>query len=926
MAIEYKFENNVNIFSSRDKIRDQIIDIAKKQLVLENFDFNQTSYLSYLINTLSVLSSNNIFYNSNIWKQFFLITASQRESVMNLSTMLGYVPRLAYPSYATVLVTIPLKFMKNLNNVSANLNGIILDNTIDYNINPHKFYADDIIFCPVNTHNIYIEKNLEINAETNNFYRAVIKEIYQGKDDIINNGSRSENILPYVIKLIDNNEYVLQFNVKCVQLFKLEDNSEFTIPSLNKFEIFYKDIKFSVGQLSDVNIFTINSPTLKREIEPKITKSIIKEKELNNQKIDFWKKYSALPLIPNNENGYVIKEIKNGVRIYFGNGIYGNQPLSGDNCKIDLFLTNGNDGNVLPGAINKSDPLKVTITDVQISANRRIKNNNVNIFVINPEPAYGGMDTPTIDEIRRGAITHVKTNSRLVTRDDYANFSSIVRDLPVLNTTQVLKRSDLKRNEICLFTDLIYNDLVNNNAYVVPTRNCIWELETESLDMLYIRTDDLNYVKNIDGEDYYPIFNMKFNPSTKECTYYYSASEVEVPVNITRTETSNPKVTMYSCKFFTDYEELPQNDKIQIHLNYIDVNVIQDDTLDLYCKVTIPWNGKEYDMPMDSSNSRFTLTNEDLYGYLNVVNIPDGVHTFKFEILDNNDNGRKLVTCFSTVILVKTLDDYMKSDVIQVDSSTYKIYDVPLILKNYYDKIDKGKFNYFILLKYINFDVTRYRMLTDFISLKLSNTTGKSKNMLLNDLTREEMDYLNPQEVDIDDVYEFGSDGLRIAISSDHNRWNRQGGFVAIKSAINPGRFVFEEIQVNDMFIYNNKKYIYNGEQFLEPIFDIPLQIKLVVWIDTNYSGNDSSLITKIKTELINNFYKNFGYNKQVLVSEINRIVKSIKGVANCKVLSPEFDIIFNYDLDYLTEEQLIEYTPELMYFDVNSISIDLRV
>lgn len=926
MAIEYKFENNVNIFSSRDKIRDQIIDIAKKQLVLENFDFNQTSYLSYLINTLSVLSSNNIFYNSNIWKQFFLITASQRESVMNLSTMLGYVPRLAYPSYATVLVTIPLKFMNNMNIAKFDIVGVN-DITSRY---PHKLYADKILFSPINTINITIEKSISINAETNNFYRAEILENQIGPDDLLKNGTVSNNVLPYFIKKVNNNEYVLQFNMRCVQLFKHEkEQTEFVIPSLNKFEIYYKDIKFSSGQMASINVVTKQSSMLTNSIEPVLTRKLEKS-SVNESNISSitWLKYSSIPLIPNNVNGYVIKEIKDGIRVYFGNDVYGNQPTSGHECNISLFLTNGSDGNVLPGSINKADPVRMGITDIQYSdnSNKRVKSVNVNIFVINPEPAYGGMNTPTIDEIRRGAITHVKTNSRLVTRDDYANFSSIVRDLPVLNTTQVLKRSDLKRNEICLFTDLIYNDLVNNNAYVVPTRNCIWELETESLDMLYIRTDDLNYVKNIDGEDYYPIFNMKFNPSTKECTYYYSASEVEVPVNITRTETSNPKVTMYSCKFFTDYEELPQNDKIQIHLNYIDVNVIQDDTLDLYCKVTIPWNGKEYDMPMDSSNSRFTLTNEDLYGYLNVVNIPDGVHTFKFEILDNNDNGRKLVTCFSTVILVKTLDDYMKSDVIQVDSSTYKIYDVPLILKNYYDKIDKGKFNYFILLKYINFDVTRYRMLTDFISLKLSNTTGKSKNMLLNDLTREEMDYLNPQEVDIDDVYEFGSDGLRIAISSDHNRWNRQGGFVAIKSAINPGRFVFEEIQVNDMFVYNNKKYIYNGEQFLEPIFDIPLQIKLVVWIDTNYSGNDSSLITKIKTELINNFYKNFGYNKQVLVSEINRIVKSIKGVANCKVLSPEFDIIFNYDLDYLTEEQLIEYTPELMYFDVNSISIDLRV
>ena len=82
--------NNIDIFSSRDQIRNQIIEYAKNYLQLENVDLNNANYLGFLVNILSVLTSNLIYFNSSVSREFFLTKALQKESVLNLSSMLGY--------------------------------------------------------------------------------------------------------------------------------------------------------------------------------------------------------------------------------------------------------------------------------------------------------------------------------------------------------------------------------------------------------------------------------------------------------------------------------------------------------------------------------------------------------------------------------------------------------------------------------------------------------------------------------------------------------------------------------------------------------------------------------------------------------------------------------------------------------------------
>ena len=905
------FDNNIEIFSSRDKIREQIIKYAENELVLENFDWNKSSYLSYLINVLSVLTADTIYYNSSIWKQFFLITADQRESVTNLSAMLGYNVDLATPSTAKVLVTIPLDFMGNTNFTRFYMYGKTDPDKTKSNIT-HKFYAKEVKFSLLNTLTIEVTK-------TGTTYTAEIKETFVGGDSLVQ--SRPYTKLPYEIVTIDDDTKGLRFIATANQVYSLTSGElEFQFPTLKPYEFFTKDIEYDTGQVSDVKIITLNQ-VLENDIESGTTDLTLEKTK--------WTSYPSIPLIPETSYGYVMKSISKGVRLFFGNGMYGKQPTNHTSCTISLHLCDGAAGDVIPGSIVESDQISVPVEVDSAAAEAKTVNKKITPTVINPEASYGGKDAPSIDDIRRESIAQVKSNERLVTKDDFDSFSDIATELPISTTTHLLKRSDLKRNEICLFSDMIYNDTVNDESYIVPTRNTRWTVDT---------TADVNWTiragseTTINSKTYVSMFNIEVDQTLLDSKYYYVANNLEVPVTISRAYSSDTKLLPSHCKFYQYEATDPANDKSYFDLFY--TKLVNEDLSCIKCNVEIPWSGNVYDLPHSTADSKFYL---EFANYIDVQDIPEGAQTYKFTIYDSSvssdPNTSTVSTAFVEATVKQDLDEFMYSQVrLGTSDSTgssdiYWVYDVPVILKDYWDKIDQSKFNFYVLSKIVQWDVTKYRMLTDFVNFKFANTTGSASNMLLNPTNRDPVISLNPE-----DVPTGATNGDRYAVSNDDNPWGRTpGGFIAIASSYTPGGWLFQNLNVNDMFytiadtVAERSYYVYNGDSIVTPTHELPVVIKAVIWMDSTYSGTDASLVKDVKDTLVNTLYTNFGYNGKLLISELTRIIKSVRGVSNCRVMQPDHDIEYTFNIDDLTEDQLIVYTPELIFFDSSSIDIELR-
>jgi hypothetical protein len=105
--------NSIEILSDRESIRSELIDYAKTYLELENVDLYKTSFLSYVINVMSMLAANQLYYTSSIYREFFITEAQMIESVYNLSKWIGYTPMTATPATADIMLILPFSFKED---------------------------------------------------------------------------------------------------------------------------------------------------------------------------------------------------------------------------------------------------------------------------------------------------------------------------------------------------------------------------------------------------------------------------------------------------------------------------------------------------------------------------------------------------------------------------------------------------------------------------------------------------------------------------------------------------------------------------------------------------------------------------------------------------------------------------------------------
>jgi hypothetical protein len=213
-------------------------------------------------------------------------------------------------------------------------------------------------------------------------------------------------------------------------------------------------------------------------------------------------------------------------------------------------------------------------------------------------------------------------------------------------------------------------------------------------------------------------------------------------------------------------------------------------------------------------------------------------------------------------------------------------------------------------------------MLTDFTNVKFVNTYGQMQNMKYNKVTKPDVKDITslPTSLTLGDRYIVSSD-------STYLPWIGQRGNIAQLSDATANVWVFFQPTTNDVVYVTNlgDKYLFNGENWVLPRFTCPIQIKAEIFKEKTYTGSDTELITNIKNALIQVFRPKFGPNVSLYRSQIVRVIQSIDGVNNCQLLFPTSDVFFNFDINTdLTQQQLLEYSPEYVYFTLSDISLTI--
>jgi len=820
---------STQIYLSRDQTRDQIIEFMKSYLELENVDLTKSSFLSFLIDTIATLTSNLLFYQTSVYREFFLTRAQLQESVLNLAAFLGYRPAAASYASANLLVTIPFGFS---------------DPTVTFSIDEgFEFKADNVLFQPYYDTEIVVTNNASVSITVNEDGR-----IYP---------------LPVEVDTTSDMQFTFLMPVRQYKTTQQE---------------FQIDSDLQIYQFTNINV----------PFDGKISTIEVRVKEPGSDPSDsglLYDQFDSLYLMSSSDHGYVYRRTDDGVSVFFGNGLIGVQPTPGSTVIVNILETEGADGNVIAGSITQGERIYTQQGSPPVTQ-------TVNYSVINPSPASGGADEEDLEATRQNAIASLTALNRLVTQSDFENADTIITGSPLAqNSVPVLKRSDLVVNEIQLFTSLEFSNSL------VPMRNALYELLGSS----YIPRDT---VISINGVDYYTLFDMTTEIMNSVAYYHYIMSAIDIVPVLVQSFASNP----YSL-YVNNLEVVKSGNTARYRLSYYST---ESDYNLCSCQMSIVENETAYTMTnVPGANGGYFE-----YTFNPYTDVPDGNNTYYFRI--SNPTG--LISEYSTSLVFRqNLDEFMLSNAVMDGTSTI-VYDIPVVKKDYYDGIDQRDFELQVMQATLqSMDFVNYRMLTDFVNVKFCNTTGTMENMLLNTPTKQAV-------IDIGDcTVPIGSVGDRYIVSGHEGGvWDGHKDDIALCIDSTAQSWTFNTPNTNDILTVTAKgsKYIYTQKGWVVPTYEIPLTIEVEVMRDTESDATEARIVEDVKSELYSTFSDRFGPQASIFRSEIIDVVQSVDGVSHCRLIQPTSNIFFNFQLEEFSQEQLLEYGPEYVYFTTDNIVV----
>lgn len=968
---------NVNIYSSRDRIRSQISDHAQEYLELRSVDLYKTSFLSYMIDLLSILAANQLFYSSTIYKEFFFVEAQLPESVYNLAKWIGYSPEKATAANANVMFTIPLAFPNP---------------DVSFTI-PSDFaiYAGGIPFL--------------INSQSGSNFAATFTKrgdveptFARATSRIINNKSmtvRDSFGFYHPVFLSDDGtsaSFLLPFTQHTLLI------KQFIIPqSLEFYQFFSKKINFD-GMDAGIKVWV-------QEPKPGEVLSVEDEEDFDlSQFGEEWTESEAgLYTMSASQNQFVWTSTVGLGEIFFGNGVIGKQPKPGSKVLLMLTITRGEEGRIVPGAITGSDNLHYmtkasSYTDSEgESVSVPSKLHRIQFEVTNPQPTVGGTNTPTLPEIKNAAIVNLRSKGRLVSDQDYDDINTIMGpEFPVVESKPILKRSDIKINEIMAFTRVLYHD-ENNLPQVVPTRNVrIGIIEPNFQNNEFTITRRETFI--IDGEEYETLFNIIMNSSSMTATYDYILTNLndtpalihtDQPYNESQNLVGYSYIPIITIDFNVDLTRQSEEEENSSSsgaiaseptypLNIIaNVNHIPSaEIVRFRCKMTTRWDdNQEY---MCDEECATIVEDEDTgldkfdafsFNLSNYQTVPLGRQRFEFLVegwaRENPDDvlslydWRPLQRFFVDTVIRQDLADTMISTMTKTrfyngrcnDDTVYYVHNVPVILSNYlddgggggvYNRDNQRNFELIVVQRLINnLEMQDKRMLTDFINIKFPDTFGFLNNLKYNPYQHTiRSRYFTPfGDTHPSDISSSSTSGLQAGDKyivnetipgydgdvKDYINYIAEYTELGNWRLIQPIRDMYVLIEDEFDSMEDKKVLAFTGKEWIDvQKFGIPITIKARIRIASNANASTDAIMNNVKDALLNYFLPKFAMNMNLDRSEITSIIRAVDWVEYCDLIEPEIDIRFNYELIDLSQKQLLDYTPQYVGFVEDSIQIEV--
>jgi hypothetical protein len=900
-------DNNISV--PRETIRLEIIEYFKKYLDIQNEDLMEGSYVTYLIDIISIEASNTLFHNEMIYRENYLNTAKLFDSVINLSQYLGYKIKDSKPAYGLVNLNFDLEkirtiFIKDYMN-SINSNTIVEIDLPDIDLDANDL-TDEEKMISNNTRFLEIFGNSMPFTSIND-----IKLYYKIQDNVLSGYMKNRFTGEIITLNIENtSDYIFNFSIPFKQQQYKNDKFQF---QYNKPGMIYNYLLENTDNISDIKIYIQNE----------------------NDEFELWTEYDSMYNMNYTTKGYTLRKSENGWDILFGNGIYGYQPIKNSYCYIFYTVNKGTDGQIINNIINYS--LNVDMKLKSSSDSPLIMSQlSSSCYIKNDSNFYDAKDNESKYEIKRNAKLELQSQKQLISENDYMNINNIINN-NFLKIKNIIKRNDILQSDINIFIALKNNIGGLLKTYNIQAEFTFNELETLIINSLFpisdenILSDHTTY-NNFDGSSkMYYLLDGLIDLELMKIIYYSSYKNINKNL-ISDIYLNNEYLKMIS--FELELDEQTKEYTIILNTNKTSEN-ISDLTNNYEVDVIIYNDYKNSNVLIPNLN--MTILEDDdteispvIYtGTVNSSELFFGNMHIEV-ILKNITNQSTEVAPFIFYNNFIAKDNFNNSIFSLINekidafgNKSYYVYDIPCISYESINEYDTDEI-YNILdnktLEISEFINNIRTSNSSMINIKTMETDGVVKNMKYNKHNSEVekllLSYSQTDEMKRNVKYIVA---FFIMNDPDNIFYNKSNQLVYINYK---DELIFEE-PYDGMMVYNNEDenmYVYNGRIWILPYFNNPLDIKIQVFSQDNISNE---LIDKIKNDIYNEYSSqiNGSNNFKLYKSNLIQLVKKYKSIIDCKILKPQFDIIFDPDPEKI-KNNIEYYSEQYIYLDIDNINI----
>ena len=399
------------------EFKKNLVDFTKFYFPDTYQDFSDASPGSIFIDMASYVGDVLSYYTDNSFKESLLAYAEERENIVAIAQGLGFKPRLTSPSHckAVLSVLVPADSDGNLDTrflprISA---GSSFGATTQFDAG--TFLTQDI--CDFGNSKNRTVRTFSLDSGTSLPSTYIVSKVCKlvsatekTLQRIVNNPTKFLKI-----EIQDDNA------VEIVSVVDAEGNTWYEVDNLSQ-DYRFEDVITNVLGSTTAPLYTIKSVKVNRRFITRLNRNNKIELVFGSGTGDLSDVYEN----PDYKSVYDQQYLQNMTNVsldtlnFTNSDSFGLAPAN-TTLTINYRVSNGLRSNVPSGTITKVNNL-ITLNETRTLNGSDLATFNTmvsSITIINEEPATGGLNNPTTEQIRQAAIGFVNAQGRIVTSTDY---------------------------------------------------------------------------------------------------------------------------------------------------------------------------------------------------------------------------------------------------------------------------------------------------------------------------------------------------------------------------------------------------------------------------------------------------------------------------------------------------------------------------